>query len=234
MSASDDAVSHQRLAPRRQRLFNPRSIDRERLLGARMNGGIDRAARQRQEIDLRIPREHQADIEKAVDPGRLIGVTPVERKLASPSRATARMMLFGFEYPDLPSAPNAAGTLPKGCASMNASVLKSCEPVSPTRPVRASADSDVAFLLRQRTGIVVPQPVPSSLPEAPGPRRPRRRTAPQWSPSRPAGSAGKRIFASQPWWIPTKGSSRVRAAEAYSELASRIPPNGSQRVPVQR
>src|SRR5271163_5288955 len=44
-----------------------------------MNGCVDPAVRERKQINLRIPREDQADIEETVDPRRLVGVAPVER-----------------------------------------------------------------------------------------------------------------------------------------------------------
>ena len=49
------------------------------------------------------------------------GVRPY--RSASPARATARRMLLDSKIPTVPPESNAAGTVPNGCASRNASVL---------------------------------------------------------------------------------------------------------------
>ena len=101
-----------------------------------MNLGRNGPADQGQQIDLRVAREHQARIQETVDPRRFIGSRPYSGNVLSPSRATARMMLLDSKMPILPSGLNAAGTVPNGCASINASVLCSV-PLKPTLPAAA-------------------------------------------------------------------------------------------------
>src|SRR5258708_26888755 len=48
------------------------------------------------------------------------------------------MMLLDSKMPVVPSGLKAAGTVPKGCADRNASVLIRLPPLKPTRPARAA------------------------------------------------------------------------------------------------
>jgi hypothetical protein len=51
------------------------------------------------------------------------------------------MMLFDSKMPTAPSGLNAAGTVPNGCASRNACVLRNATPLKPVRPTLAGAVS---------------------------------------------------------------------------------------------
>ncbi len=121
------------------------------------------------EIDLQIPREHQADIEKAVDPGCLVGVTPVERELAFAEPRHRPHDAVGFEYSDLAVGSERRRHVAEWLRRQrSASVLNSCAPVRPTRPVRASGAQLGAFLLGSEDG----HRSPTANPATPCPRRP--------------------------------------------------------------
>ena len=105
----------------------------------------------------RRPRRHP----ETVDPGCFIGVTPVKRKPVSPSPATARMMLFDSNIPVLPSGPNAAGTLPNGCASRKRGSLEELRAGHPDPPVREWMKGNP--VRRAGDAVIIPQPVPQLL-----------------------------------------------------------------------
>src|SRR6266542_758259 len=56
------------------------------------------------------------------------------------------MMLFDSKIPILPSGLNAAGTVPNGCAPMNALVLRSAIPLKPVWPICTSARTTSSLL----------------------------------------------------------------------------------------
>ncbi len=102
-------VPHKNGPFRRQRLFQPPGIDFERLSCSRVNAPIHRAVRQRKQIDLRVPRENKAYIQKTVDPRRLVGVTPVQRKGRFAHASNCPHDAVGLENPDLSIEPESSG-----------------------------------------------------------------------------------------------------------------------------
>jgi hypothetical protein len=104
--------SLQRVLLRRQCLFESRGIDRECRLGACVNCHIDRAVRQGKEIDLRVPRENQADIQKAV--GRFIGVASVEGKRCLTEPRDCAHDAVRLEDADFSARPKRSGHVAEG------------------------------------------------------------------------------------------------------------------------
>src|SRR5262249_57016787 len=73
-----DTASHQKLAPGTQRLVDSGGIDCESVACSRVDLGRDSLAQQSQQIDLRVSREHQAGIEEAVHPRRLVRAVAIQ------------------------------------------------------------------------------------------------------------------------------------------------------------
>src|SRR5688572_7457087 len=73
-----DLLADQEAAFRKQRSADPAEISGERVARSRLNlGGYD-SVEQRQQVRLRVAREHETRVEKAVHARRLVRIMPVQ------------------------------------------------------------------------------------------------------------------------------------------------------------
>src|SRR5271156_2541562 len=92
-----DVIAHQELAAGRQGLIDPAGIDGERVTRSCMNLGRNGCADQRQQVNLRIAREHQTRIKETVHARRLIDIASVQRKSALTKAGDGAHDAVGFE-----------------------------------------------------------------------------------------------------------------------------------------
>src|SRR5207244_2343716 len=96
-----DIAPHQELAVGRQRLLDSGGVGRESVSSSRMDLGRDSLAHQGQQIDLRVSREHEACIEEAVHPRRLVRTAAIEWESALTQAGDRPHDAVRFEDADL-------------------------------------------------------------------------------------------------------------------------------------
>src|SRR5437870_5033462 len=96
-----DIASHQERAAGRQRPLDSGGVSRESVTSSRVDLGRDPLAHQAQQIDLRVSREHEACIEEAVHPRRLVRAMAIEWKSALTQAGDGPHDAVRFEDADL-------------------------------------------------------------------------------------------------------------------------------------
>lgn len=77
-----------------------REISAERLLGSRVNLSRNGPGAQRQDVVLRVAREHEAGVQKTVDARRAVGIVTIQRKAVGTEPRDAAHDAVGLEDAD--------------------------------------------------------------------------------------------------------------------------------------